>query len=140
MPEEKSENVESTKKRPRTKSVSKSNVGTTKKKKEEDQIPEKKMEVEEENEDKKNKNQTGYGYIINNDETFAKYNFTVPLFGPFLGTLLGPLLFLLRLLELEKNNKQHTQTAPQQTINLSQSFFPYLGHNHNSQSLFFIII
>ena len=86
----------------------------------------------EENEDNKNKNQTGYGYIINIDETFAKYN--------FIGPLLGPLLFLLRLLELEKNNKQHTQTAPQQTINLSQSFFPYLGHNHNSQSLFFIII
>ena len=72
-PEEKSEKAESTKKRPRPKSVSKSNVGTTKKKKEEEQNPEKKMEVEEENEDKKNKNQTGYGYIINIDETFAKY-------------------------------------------------------------------
>ena len=31
------------------------------------------MEVEEDNEDKKNKNQNGYGYIINIDETFAKY-------------------------------------------------------------------
>ena len=36
----------------------------------------------EENEDNKNKNQTGYGYIINIDETFAKYNFTGPLLGP----------------------------------------------------------
>ena len=45
------------------------------------------MEIEEENEDQKNKNQTGYGYIINIDETFVKYNFT--------GLLLGPLLFLL---------------------------------------------
>ena len=39
-PEEKSEKAESIKKIPRPKSVSKSNVGTTKKKKEEDQNPE----------------------------------------------------------------------------------------------------
>jgi hypothetical protein len=72
-PEEKSEKIESTKKRPRPKSVSKANVGSSKKKKEEDKNQEKKMEVEEDNEDKKNKNQNGYGYIINIDETFAKY-------------------------------------------------------------------
>jgi len=41
------------------------------------------MEVKEENEDKKNKNQTGYGYIINIDETFSKYNFTGPLLALF---------------------------------------------------------
>ena len=72
-PEEKSEKVESTKKRPRPKSVSKTNVGSSKKKKEDEKNPEKKMEVEEENDDKKNKNQNGYGYIINIDETFTKY-------------------------------------------------------------------
>ena len=31
------------------------------------------MEVEEENNEKKNKNQAGYGFIINIDETLAKY-------------------------------------------------------------------
>ena len=72
-PEEKSEKIESIKKRPRPKSVSKANVGSSKKKKEEDKNQEKKMEVEEDNEDKKNKNQNGYGYIINIDETFTKY-------------------------------------------------------------------
>ena len=41
-PEEKSEKIESTKKRPRPKSVSKANVGSSKKKKEEDKNQEKK--------------------------------------------------------------------------------------------------
>jgi hypothetical protein len=72
-PEEKSEKIESTKKRPRPKSVTKSNVNTAKKKKEDNQNPENKMEVEEENNEKKNKNQAGYGFIINIDETLAKY-------------------------------------------------------------------
>ena len=66
-PEEKSEKIESTKKRQRPKSVTKSNVNTAKKKKEDNQNPESKMEVEEENNEKKNKNQAGNTNIPNSE-------------------------------------------------------------------------
>ena len=75
-PEEKSQKIESTKKRQRPKSVTKSNVNTPKKKKEEIKNIDNKMEVEEENDDKKNKNSNGYGNIINIEETLAKYSNT----------------------------------------------------------------
>lgn len=75
-PEEKSQKIESTKKRQRPKSVTKSNVNTPKKKKEEIKNLDNKMEVEEENDDKKNKNSNGYGNIINIEETLAKYSNT----------------------------------------------------------------
>ena len=75
-PEEKSQKIESTKKRQRPKSVTKSNVNTPKKKKEEIKNTDNKMEVEEENDDKKNKNSNGYGNIINIEETLAKYSNT----------------------------------------------------------------
>ena len=73
-PEEKSPKLESTKKRQRPKSVTKSNVNSTKKKKEEIKDTENKMDIEEENDDKKNKNSNGYGQIINIKDTLTKYS------------------------------------------------------------------
>ena len=74
-PEEKSQKIETTKKRQRPKSVTKSNVNTAKKKKEEGENIENKMEIEEnEEKDKKNKNVSGYGNIINIEETLLKYS------------------------------------------------------------------
>ena len=75
-PEEKSQKIESAKKRQRPKSVTKSNVNTNKKKKEEIKDTENNMDIGEENEDKKNKNTIGYGHIINIGETLAKYSNT----------------------------------------------------------------
>ena len=75
-PEEKSQKIESTKKRQRPKSVTKSNVNSTKKKKEEIKDTENKMDIEEENDDKKNKNSNCFGHIINIEETLAKYSNT----------------------------------------------------------------
>ena len=76
-PEEKSQKIESSKKRARPKSVTKStpNVNTAKKKKD-DNENNNKMDIEEENEDKKNKNANtnGYGHIINVGETLTKYS------------------------------------------------------------------
>ena len=76
-PEEKSQKIESSKKRARPKSVTKStpNVNTAKKKKD-DNENNNKMDIEEENEDKKNKNANtnGYGQIINVGETLTKYS------------------------------------------------------------------
>ena len=76
-PEQKNQKIESSKKRARPKSVTKStpNVNTAKKKKE-DNENNNKMDIEEENEDKKNKNANvnGYGHIINVEETLTKYS------------------------------------------------------------------
>ena len=78
-PEEKSQKLESTKKRQRPKSVTKSNNNTAKKKKEEIKDNENKMNIDEENDDKKNKNtnNNNYSQIINIEETLAKYSNTV---------------------------------------------------------------
>ena len=76
-PEEKSQKIETAKKRSRPKSVTKTNPNPPKKKKEEEkENPENKMEVEEENNDKKNKNNNGYGHIIDIAETLLKYSST----------------------------------------------------------------
>ena len=75
-PEEKSQKIESTKKRQRPKSEKKLNVNTAKKKKEEIKNDDNKMDIEKENDDKKNKNSNGYGQIINIEETLAKYSNT----------------------------------------------------------------
>ena len=88
-PEERSQKIESTKKRPRPKSVTKSasNNNTTKKKKEENETNNK-MEIEEENQDKNNINNNnnnnkntnvnikGYGQIINIADTLTRYSNT----------------------------------------------------------------
>ena len=81
-PEEKSQKIETSKKRQRPKSVTKSNVNQGKKKKEEDKKTDNNMEIEEENDEKKNKNtntntnSNGFGHIINIEETLAKYSNT----------------------------------------------------------------
>ena len=83
-PEERSQKIETIKKRQRPKSVAKSNTNTmTKKKKEEEnetgKEKEKKMEIEEVNDDKKKENinsNNGYGQIINISETLSKYSNT----------------------------------------------------------------
>ena len=79
-PEEKSQKIETSKKRQRPKSVIKSNVNTEKKKKEEDKKSDNNMEIEEENNEKKNKNpnanSNSFGQIINIEETLAKYSNT----------------------------------------------------------------
>ena len=78
-PEERSQKIGTTKKRPRPKSVSKSDINTIKKEKEECQNTENKMEIEENEEKVKknnnnNKNVSGYGHIINIDGTLLKYS------------------------------------------------------------------
>ena len=74
-PEEKSQKIETSKKRQRPKSVTKSNINSGKKKKEEDKNKDNKMEIEKE--EKKNANtnvnSNGFGNIINIEETLAKY-------------------------------------------------------------------
>ena len=86
-PEERSQKIESTKKRPRPKSVTKStsNNKTAKKEKEENETNNK-MEIEEENQDKNNNNNNnkknanvnikGYGQIINIADTLSRYSNT----------------------------------------------------------------
>ena len=75
-PEEKSQKIESTKKRTRPKSIAKTNANTANKKKKENETTENKMEVEEENGDKKDKNVNGFGHIIDISETLLKYSNT----------------------------------------------------------------
>ena len=73
-PEEKNQKIESIKKRPRQKSVTKVNPNPSNKKKKENENPENKMEVEVENEHKKNKNSNGFGHIIDIAATILNYS------------------------------------------------------------------
>ena len=76
-PEEESQKIEISKKRKRQpKSVTKLDVNGEKKEKIEENNNENKMEIEAEKEESKLKNQNNYGFIINIEETLARYSNT----------------------------------------------------------------